>query len=193
VTAVKTRLELLQRGQERVDAWLGANPRLPPVDFQVVPRERWRVAPCAYYRDNVIHICPEICAMPGYAGRAWSWPGYAIDRTPYGVLAHELGHHVDWHSPINPRRLGPYYSDFSGHLRKATGSAALTGYAPNDWEWFAEMFRLFVTNPDLLRAARPHVYDALKERFNTVQPERPWREVLHDAPLRTITAAERKV
>jgi len=183
-------LELLQRGQERVNAWTAANAALPPVSVQVVLRAAWRVGACAYYRENVIHICPELCAWPGYAGRAWSWPGYAVDRTPYGVLAHELGHHVDWHNPT--ARRGPYWSDYSGHVRTITGSAALTGYAPDDFEWFAEMFRLFVTNPNLLQAMRPRVYDTLKDRFNTIQPELPWQEVLHDAPLRTVAAAERK-
>jgi hypothetical protein len=56
------------------------------------------------------------------------------------------------------------------------------------------MFRLFVTNPDLLWHMRPKVYETLKGRqFNTIQPELPWREVLNGAPERIVTAAERKI
>ena len=119
---------------------------------------------------------------------AWSYPGYVIDRTPHGVLAHELGHHVD--CTLSTKK-GSYGGDFSQQMRVKVNEPKLTNYCPNDWEWFAEMFRLFVTNSDLLRVVRPRTYSALCERFQPVITA-GWRDVLRDAPQRTIEQAAKK-
>jgi hypothetical protein len=156
-----------------------------------VQPQDWNVSACAYYRRNTTHICVARCAAIGVAGPAWSYPGYTVDRTPYGVLQHELGHHVD---VLKGLRKGAYWSDFSAVLRGRSGEKAITSYCPNDAEWFAEMFRVFVTNPDLLRIVRPRTYGQLvgSVAFKPVFSD-SWRDRLQGAPARTITAAERQV
>jgi hypothetical protein len=182
------RAELFARGVERTTLWCERNGIEPP-GLRVVPREEWRFAPtCAYYRPTTTNICLKVCAMPGYGGRAWSWPGYVIDRTPYGVPAHELGHHVDW---LRSERRGSYFGDFSQKLRRASGEEKLTNYCPNDAEWFAEMFRLFVTNADLLEKVRPRTYMEIRSLgFEPVSAT--WEIELAGAPERTIAQARKK-
>lgn len=181
---------LLMFGHRLIDKFCIANGLEPvPVDVRA-PRD-WHFSPCAYYRPTEIHICVERCAAPGMAGMAWSWPGYVIDRTPYGVLAHELGHHVD---VTRSRIKGAYFGDFSQQLRVETGEPKLTNYCPNDAEWFAELFRLYVTNPDLLSLLRPRTYAALRAKFEPVVQD-PWRDVLEQASAtdRIIRQTERKI
>src|SRR5690606_2929539 len=144
---------------------------------------------CAYYRPSYIKVCVEACAAPGYGGRAWSWPGYVIDRTPYGVYAHELGHHVD--VQLSDVR-GRYTGDFSRKLRARSMEQPITGYCDNDGEWFAEIFRLFCTNPDLLKRLRPVTYGLITDHVKPVVAK-PWRAVLANAPARTVAMAARKV
>ncbi len=143
---------------------------------------------CAYYLPPEIVICLYRCAHIGKSGAAWSYPGYVIDRTPYGVLGHELGHHVDHlltHS-------GMYQENYSTHLMKSTGESKLTNYAPHPAEWFAEMFRLFCTNSELLRYLRPKTYAALREQFDPPE-KRSWATVLIGAPRRTVLMASKKI
>lgn len=116
------------------------------------------VATCGFYRTGKIHVAVPLCAHknPGY-----SWPGFISDRTPYGVIQHELGHHVDEvKSGVNVYRARPG-NFFSDKIYQASGELPITSYAPNRMEWFAEIFRLFVTNPDLLKKIRPKAYQAL--------------------------------
>ena len=108
----------------------------------------YNLATCGFYRPTTIHIMVEKCAARGFGGRAWSWPGYAVDRTPYGVIQHELGHHVDSIRFKAPKAI------FSKLIWEESKEAPLTGYLGTDkdevtfyMEWFAENFRLFVTNP----------------------------------------------
>lgn len=160
----------------------------PPVE--VHPPSEWTFDACAYYRPVRIHICVPSCAAIGTAGRAWSYPGHAIDRTPYGVLAHELGHHVDVQFSTEVDR---YRGNFGADLRRLTGERKLTNYCPDDGEWFAELFRLFVTNPDLLRLLRPRTYAALIERGLKPAWSDDWRARLSGAPERTIAINERRI
>lgn len=159
----------------------------PPVDLR--PRAGWPFGVCAYYRPVRIVVCLEACAQIGTAGRSWSYPGYTVDRTPYGVIQHELGHHVDVMLSTQARA---YQGNFSIDLRKESGEAPISGYCPNDGEWFAELFRVFVTNPDLLRILRPKTFERLSDRFEPVVKD-PWNVVLAKAPDRTLKACEKKV
>ena len=146
---------------------------------------------CAYYRAGVISVHVAGCAAIGRYGAQWSYPGYVIDRTPYGVIQHELGHHVD---VLLGKQKQSYHSEFSTSLRARSREAALTNYCPNDAEWFAEMFRLFVTNPDLLIRLRPRTYDALcRVGLRPCVIGVGWREILAQAPARTIQQTERKI
>lgn len=133
---------------------------MPTIERLNPSQRNYHIGTCAYYRPTTIHIMVEKCARKGLGGRAWSWPGYKVDRTPYGVVQHELGHHVD----------SVKGNGFSRRLHEAArGEAPLTGYLGTDqsaltfyMEWFAENFRLFVTNPDLSFALRPRFYHAAR-------------------------------
>lgn len=160
---------------------------VPPVNVRA--RADWPFKVCAYYRPVKIEMCLEACAAIGTAGMAWSYPGYTVDRTPYGAIQHEIGHHVDvTHSTV----FRHYRGDFSINLRKETAEAPLTSYCPDDGEWFAEIFRLFVTNPDLLSILRPATYQRLRDQFTPVVTD-PWDKVLAQAPARTVAACAKKV
>ena len=177
-----TKGSLLFDGEIRIAAWC----RLNSIREPIVDIHENGVCPfgvCAYYRNGKIDIWPNMCASPGMAGRQWSYPGYVVDRTPFGVLAHELGHHVDG-------QHGPSGGTLS-HEWRSVDPEPLTGYCPNDNEWFAELFRLFVTNPDLLSRVRPKVFPFFSGRWKSVEL-RPWDIVL-DGAVRQISAARNKI
>lgn len=184
-----SKLDLLEAGKTLIAGFCERNlVELPEVRVRE-PKE-WRFGGvCAYYRPVHIEICPARCAHPGVAGRSWSWPGYSTDRTPYGVLAHETGHHADM---LRSKRKHGYRGDHSISVRAEVGEERLTSYCPNDGEWFAEMFRLFITNPDLLRLLRPRTFERLSRDWLPVV-KAPWDEVLRGAPQRTLDAAARKI
>jgi hypothetical protein len=185
-----SRAAMLARGGALLKLFCAEN-ALPEPAVSVERPDAWAFgAVCAYYRDNTVHIVSELCAGIGHAGRAWSFPGYTVDRTPYGVQQHELGHHVD---VLRSTRKGPYFGDFSTALRGHSGEEQISSYCPNTAEWFAEMFRLFVTNPDLLRQLRPRTYRELTAAGFRPLFGRSWAGMLAGAPPRTLTAARRKV
>jgi hypothetical protein len=165
-------------GEILVKRWCNLNQVAPPV---IIEEDTSFFGTCAYYRNNVIHISVKRCAHIGTGGPAWSFPGYVIDRTPYGVLAHELGHHVD-------RAHGAKSGTISAQLRRETGEDAITSYAANTNEWFAEIFRLFVTNPGLLAELRPLMYGALSEIWPHEAETREWKDVLTRERQRTAAA-----
>lgn len=162
------RHELFGAGVAHITKWCELNRvELPRI---VTRSGRPDFGVCAFYRDGQIDIWVDSCAGLGLAGRSWSWPGYVVDRTPYGVLAHELGHHVE--KAHGPR--GGYRS----HVWRPLDATPLTGYCPNDNEWFAELFRLFVTNPDLFDRLRPKVADLFGADWPGLAETRPWQDVL---------------
>jgi hypothetical protein len=187
--SIPTKELLFGRGALTLELFCKANSLAIP-QLVVCPRHDWPFSPCAYYREGVISICVDKCAPIGTAGRSWSFPGYTVDRTPYGVIQHELGHHAD---RTRGNVKGKYWSEYSIQFKAAVQESALTSYEPNPAEWFAEMFRLFVTNPDLLRQLRPLTYarliaDGYKPLFGD-----SWQDRLADAPQRTINAAANKI
>jgi hypothetical protein len=176
------------RGLNRAAVFCEENDlKLPEVRRQ--EKGKWPFSACAYYRPTYIAICVEKCAPPGHGGRQWSWPGYVVDRTPYGVIQHELGHHAD--VTLSGMRSG-YQGTYSKLLRAKTCEEPITTYTPNDAEWFAEIFRLFVTNAALLKKLRPLTYVELTKRFEPISAK-DWREELGDAQDRYFKAAERKI
>ena len=183
-----SKADLLEQGKLVMAEFCTLNNVFQPAIRQHTP-ETWSFGVCAYYRAGVTNICVSRCAAVGTAGRQWSYPGYTVDRTPYGVLQHELGHHVDVQ---RGSRRASYWSDFSKAIREQSGETPITSYCPNDAEWFAEMFRVFVTNPDLLRLVRPRTFRELRFHFTPVFSD-SWSDRLRDAPERTRRAAERQI
>ncbi len=119
-----------------------------------------RSKPCGWYssKTNDITIMPNRCARPN---PQWSWPSFTSDRTPYGVVAHEFGHYVEDNLSVDIMGIRSLVS----YCHKYSDEPPITSYAPNNDEWFAEMFKLFLTNPDLLRLIRPKTYNIFVGKF----------------------------
>lgn len=187
-----TKDEMFAAGVSLAEKFCAANSILMPTLRRLDPTERnYNIGTCAYYRPTTIHIMVEKCANRGFGGRAWSWPGYAIDRTPYGVVQHELGHHVDWLRGL-----------FAKKIWDRSREKPLTGYLGTDKkpgtfesEWFAEHFRLFVTNPGLSKALRPRFYAAMIEQGIQPISREGWELALREtlAPDRIVDQARKKI
>lgn len=175
---------------------------VPPIRFP--ERKDFPFDTQGYYRPDTtavkkwslhgggIVVCVDRCSLPAgeSVDRNWSWPGNIIDQTPYGVIAHELGHHVDW---LTGEWKGTYFSDYCEQVKEESREKGVTSYAEkNPAEWFAEGFRLFLTNPDLLFRFRPRLYSILRKRW---QPPRKggWLETLGaNVPDRVVRSIRSK-
>lgn len=188
-----TKARLFLTGSLRVAQFCQRNGLVMPT-IETTSADDWRLGTCAYYRPEPvgIQICIPRCAALGYVAQAWSWPGYVVDRTPFGVVCHEMGHAADVSMASNANAINGYWSDFSVKMRAEIQEDRITTYCPNDGEWFAEIFRLYLTNPALLNAMRPGAFRFLLRHWRFVE-DRDWPDVLADAPERTRKAAQNKV
>lgn len=189
----RTKRDWFDLGRARVRRFCEKN-NTPLPAIKPITKEEWYVGACAYYRPQTIYICLEECAHPctEKQTRNWNWPGNTVDREPYGVLCHELGHHCDW---LTGENKWAYGSEYSQQVMERSGEKKLTNYCPNPAEWFAEMFRLFVTNAALLEAIRPKTFAILRERWKPVS-RREWVEELsryERAPVRIWRACQNKI
>ncbi len=183
------REQLYQRGVDLLTAFRRANPAVAPVEVELDATINASFGVCAYYRSDVIRIDVRACALIGTAGRAWSYPGYTVDRTPYGVLCHEMGHHVDKAHGREPGTLSPAVFEFAGEPAISSYPDEYTGTMRIN-EWYAEAFRVFLTNPDLLRLVRPRTFEALRDTLTPVET-RTWDQVIQAERQRA--AARRKI
>lgn len=210
--------ELARLGAQRVRAFCLRN-RLPVPDIFAPPRDAWDVDACAYYRPHNrrgsesffdldlsgetveyggpakvgnIWICLAECGRPcGEAmSRNWTWPASGTDREPCGVLAHELGHHVDW---LSSDRRGSYSGEYGEAVMRESREPPLTSYAAtNPAEWWAEAFRLFLLNPDLLDRLRPRTHSIIVKKFQPIET-RGWLPVLgQNVPDRVVKSLRNK-
>lgn len=193
----KSRDELASLGEMRVSAFCKLNEiEVPAIVYRVA--SEWMFSVCAYYRkEDGIVICLDKCQSPcgESQSRNWTWPANVIDREPYGVMAHELGHHCDVIEGIRCNLdVYRYSSKVSTYIRQESGDEnPLTGYCENDAEWFAEMFRLFVTNPKLLEILRPRTFRSLSRRWNPM-PSSSWQaELGENVPKRVMRSIENKI
>lgn len=138
------------------------------------------------------------CSTPRFVkSRNWSWPGYKVDKTPAGVVAHETGHYVVWCMRQDySMGMNTFAKDFDAHplidWPKIMRGKPVSGYEPTSEEAFAETMRLFILNPDLLRAGWPGRYNFLVDAIG-MKPahSHTWREVFSHAPAHIIEQAEK--
>jgi hypothetical protein len=200
---MKTREELFTAGVQLTERFCVENGLATPTIKRIHPSDRmFHLGSCAFYRPYTISIMVEKCAARGCGGPAWSCPGYAVDRTPYGVLQHELGHHVDTLKTGDVTTQNLMERLFSRQIFLQSKEEPLTKYLGTDkraatffMEWFAENFRLYVTNPDLSLKLRPKFYMALFSSGVYPVIESGWDEVLqsNDAPVRNIEQARKNI
>lgn len=122
------------------------------------------------------------CSTPGYS---WSYTGYKADLTAPGVLAHEVGHHVHYRALCDGNKKCDKAMSTARQLETEVSS-----YEPNLCEVFAEAFKLFILNPDLLLQGRPMRYAVLAGCMG-LKPivTEPWHEVLLFAHPKLLKAA----
>lgn len=129
---------------------------------------------CGLYQPRskfLIQVDIDKCARPSYM---YSYPNLHINRTPQGVIAHEFGHYLQDRLLIFTKTLTKD--------RKEINEEPVTSYnSRNSSEWFAEVIRLFITNPDLLKLGRPKTYNWLCEELEMKPLNRGlYREVLEE-------------
>lgn len=178
---------LLEAGVYLGDVFLQDHPDVSRPTLEVHWPKPHRHPERGWYRPGRITVNLPRCRPPTRTpGFAWSFPGYKADMTPIGVYTHELGHHVE--EELQPRVSDPWVTD-SWMLEPP-----VSGYEPNFTEAFAEAFRLFLTNPSLLREGRPRRWSTLTVELGLVPSTLatiPWDEVLtqRGAHERFIAAA----
>lgn len=191
-TWITNKEHLLEAGIQRMEAFCKANSIAVPKVMPEYEGGAWHFDACAYYRPTTIYISVGKCAMVAKDGqvRNWNWPGSTTDRTPYGVICHELGHHCD---VVASSEKHSYSGNYSRDMFRSAMESPITGYAPNPAEWFAEMFRLFVTNAGLLKAIRPRTYDLLCKCWKPVSNPNWIQELGSNVLPRIVKAMKNKV
>lgn len=64
---------------------------------KIMPNANLVGANTGLYKDGTVFVNVRVTAFPVSipGNRRWSYPGWKTDRTAAGVVAHELGHHVE--------------------------------------------------------------------------------------------------
>lgn len=188
------KFELYSLGIVHVTRFCHANNINTP-KFHLVDKADWPYPKtCAYYRPEYIKICLAECGWPCVEAmsRNWTWPASTTDREPYGVLCHELGHHCDMIGSLKSRYA--YSGDYGESVRAESGELPLTSYAAgNDAEWFAEAFRLFVTNHALLKLVRPKTHEILIRSWKPISNDNYLYELGNNVPARVLKALDNKM
>lgn len=188
--------EAYQEARELCDSFLERNELPQPKRYLTTPddsrrppgRNPWSVN--GWYWNDTIFVNVKRSKTPVKTpGFAWSYTGFKADMTAPGILAHELGHYVK--DIIDQKIDRKHRAVFRKNIQAISEvEPNVSSYEPNADERWAEAFRLFVLNPDLLRVGRPVRYDFfLHLRLRPVNPL-PWREVLANAHPKLIKAAE---
>lgn len=180
-----------------VEAFLDANGIVRPREYLLAPDEK-RKPPGhnpwhnnGWYWRGVVFVNLARSRPPTKTpGFAWSFTGFKADLTAPGILTHEVGHHV--HAELDKRIDAKHRKIMLGCLRGiARREPAVSGYEPNAHEVMAEMQRLFILNPMLLKEGRPLRYMFITGLGLKPLHDVPWRDVLKHAHPRIISAAEK--
>lgn len=128
-------------------------PKVCIADVTSKRHKRW----CGYYAwgEDTITVIPKACIPPAKTpGWTWHYPRYFTDLSVYGVICHEFGHYLHF------KKLHKYdkvdQPDFDSEK-------PLSNCEYNYIEAIAEMIKLFIVNPDLLRRANPERYRFMTE------------------------------
>jgi len=186
------KVSLFKRGIEHTNKFLCLNKLDGVREINLVPKHEWPFDVCAYYRPCRIEICLDYCGWPAgwWTTRNWTWPGSTTDREPFGVIAHEVAHHVDW---LAGEKRGVYWSDFGESVMLLSEEEPISSYCPNSAEWFAEMMRIFITNHALLRLLRPRTWELLRAKFIPITSDDWQRELGNQVPDRIVRALKNKI
>lgn len=124
-------------------------------------------------------------------GFQWTYTGWKADLTAPGILAHEMGHHVDHCIRVSMSKQD-WKNTRSIWAAVCKSEPRVSSYEPNASEAFAESMKLFVLNPNLLKEGRPNRYKFLT-RLLELQPihDLGWKSVLQHAHPKIISAAEK--
>lgn len=179
-TGIESKEELFNIGLEHIQRFCDAN----GIDVPDVKTETRNIrAYGLFYPSNTIHINMKLCKPPVRTpGYAWTFPGYVQDLTPYGILAHELGHYI---SDI----LGKDFRKNFFNIKRIEPNVTSADERGLD-EKMAEAARLFITNPDLLRRGRPVRYEIFENHYKPIVRKR-WAAVIANAHPKILSAAER--
>jgi hypothetical protein len=137
-----------------------------------------------YYYDGHLFVNVPRTAAPVNrpCARSWSYPCWKTDRTAVGVVAHEIGHHIEVklaeRGLLSAYEHGPAWRELIYKVKKQ-----VSGYEPVASEAWAESIRLFILNPELLKLGIPQRYEFITKTVGLKPSEsRPWREVLGNHP-----------
>lgn len=169
--SAQRRLQLFEMGQKRVTLFCLKNGfKVPTVQNRTVGGNTGMCFP----EKNAMGVDVDVTALDAVnpAHMRWSWPGYKTDRTACGVVAHEMGHQVEYN--LAKKKVFQYQL-----WKQARAGKRVSGYEPNYAESFAETMRLFILNPDLLRLAIPGRYEYITDVLGLQPSEtRSWKEVI---------------
>lgn len=111
--------------------------------------------------------------------RNQSFTGNKTDRTPAGVVAHEVGHYIDFNTRYTLNLVAKFRSIIPLE-------SSITSYdGDRDFERVAESMRLFILNPRLLEEGRPKAFEILRQRFKPIH-KAPWTIMFHYAQRKEI-------
>ena len=133
------------------------------------------------YTHGYVFVSLERAAKPQVTprNRSWSWPCYKVDRTPVGVVAHEVGHYVGEHLRQKMNKIVAHNTRNIWGTIVCQKIKPITGYEPTVDEAGAETSRLFILNPDLLHQGNGERYRFFTHHLGLIPSEtRTWKEVL---------------
>lgn len=136
----------------------------------------------SYGSNEIVYDKKQCRVSVNVPGFQWAYTGYKADVTVAGILSHEMGHYVDDYFGYPSQRIKRF-------VRK---EKSVSSYEPDGCEIFAEAFRLFLLNPNLLQLACPRRYEFLTEKCcRNLIPffETSWDVNLRNAHPRILDAA----
>lgn len=151
----------------------------------VIDKNTFQEDCCGGYGNKTIYVYIKACSnefdIPGYG---WSHRHYFVDREPCGVIAHEFGHYI--HDIMTNKELV-----------LPSENVLITNYEiVNHHERFAETFKLFLLNPNLLKEFAPQRYKVLIEKLK-LKPifTETWMELMEKNNMhpKHIKAAQNKL